>query len=287
MLAIRIKFSRYFNLMLTFFDTLQKTFCRYATNRCDISKYVEDIIMEFKEKLLELRKKNGYSQEELGYKINVTRQTISNWELGITTPELNKIIELAEVFNITTDELLINNINNEKRKSSSYRDLIKHFHYEYKSKLQIKGVPLVHINVGLGVYVAKGIIAIGNISLGLISLGFISLGIIAFGLLALGLIALGVFSLGIVSCGAIACGLFSFGAVAFGYLSMGAVAIGKYSIGACAIGEVSYGAYARGNVAFDTENMTISFTKEEIKSALEAYGSIPKFIKNLFISFGK
>lgn len=243
--------------------------------------------MEFKEKLLELRKKNGYSQEELGYKINVTRQTISNWELGLTTPELNKIIELAEVFNITTDELLLNNVE-EKKSSNSLKKLISSFHYEYKSKLKIKGIPLVHINLGLGVYIAKGIIAIGNISLGLISLGLISIGILALGVLALGLIALGVFSLGIVSCAVIALGVFSFGAISLGYLSFGAVAIGKYSIGACAIGEISYGAYASGNVAFDTENMTISFSKEEIKQALEAYGSnIPKFIKNLFISLGK
>ena len=38
--------------------------------------------MKLGEKILELRKKNGFSQEQLGEKINVTRQTISNWELG-------------------------------------------------------------------------------------------------------------------------------------------------------------------------------------------------------------
>ncbi len=242
--------------------------------------------MEFKDKLLDLRKKNGYSQEELGYKINVTRQTISNWEAGITSPELNKIIELADVFNVTTDELLLNN--KVKTSSNFFEKAKRELHYEYKSKLQIKGLPFMHVNIGFGMYTAKGIIAIGNISIGLISLGFISIGILAFGLLAFGLISLGLFSLGILSCAAISLGLFSFGAISFGYLSIGAVAIGKYSIGACAIGEVSYGAYANGKVAFNTENMTISFTKEEIKIALEAYGKgIPNFIKNLFISLGK
>ncbi len=245
--------------------------------------------MEFKDKLLDLRKKNGYSQEELGYKINVTRQTISNWEAGITTPELNKIIELAKVFNVTTDELLLNNNARVDEGNNSFiKRIKKEFRYEYKSKLQIRGVPLVHINFGLGMYTAKGIIAIGNIAIGLISLGFLSLGIIAFGLLAIGLIALGLLSLGIVSCAVISFGIFSFGAIAFGYLSFGAVAIGKYSLGACALGEISYGAYASGNVAFNTENMTITFTKEEIKTMLEAYDkNIPNFIKNLFISLGK
>ena len=42
--------------------------------------------MELGKKILELRKKKGLSQEELGEKINVTRQTISNWELGETSP---------------------------------------------------------------------------------------------------------------------------------------------------------------------------------------------------------
>ena len=45
--------------------------------------------MKFNEKLINLRKKAGLSQEELGYKLNVTRQTVSKWELGQTTPEMN------------------------------------------------------------------------------------------------------------------------------------------------------------------------------------------------------
>ena len=42
--------------------------------------------MSLRNKILELRKKEGYSQEELGEKIGVTRQTISNWELDETAP---------------------------------------------------------------------------------------------------------------------------------------------------------------------------------------------------------
>jgi len=62
--------------------------------------------MSFSEKLTELRKKEGLSQEELGYRLNVTRQTVSKWELGQTTPEMDKILELSKIFNVSTDELI-------------------------------------------------------------------------------------------------------------------------------------------------------------------------------------
>lgn len=62
--------------------------------------------MKFNEKLTELRKKQGLSQEELGYKLNVTRQTVSKWELGQTTPEMDKLIEMSKLFNISVDELI-------------------------------------------------------------------------------------------------------------------------------------------------------------------------------------
>ena len=62
--------------------------------------------MKFNEKLIELRKKEGLSQEELGYKLNVTRQTVSKWELGQTTPEMDKLVEMGKIFNITVDELI-------------------------------------------------------------------------------------------------------------------------------------------------------------------------------------
>lgn len=62
--------------------------------------------MNFNEKLIELRKKEGLSQEELGYKLNVTRQTISKWELGQTTPDMDKLSEISNFFGISIDNLL-------------------------------------------------------------------------------------------------------------------------------------------------------------------------------------
>ena len=78
--------------------------------------------MKFNEKLINLRKSAGLSQEELGNKLDVARQTVSKWELGETTPEMDKLVKMSEIFNITLDELVkdeniepqINNTNTQK-----------------------------------------------------------------------------------------------------------------------------------------------------------------------------
>lgn len=90
--------------------------------------------------------------------------------------------------------------------------------YEYMSKKHFFGIPLVHINIG-GRYrtkVAKGIIAIGDISFGIISIGGISVGLLSLGGLSLGLLALG--------------------GIAIGFLAIGGIAIGGAAIGGIAIG---------------------------------------------------
>lgn len=62
--------------------------------------------MKFNEKLIQLRKEKGLSQEELGEKLNVARQTISKWELGETTPEMDKLVQISEIFDISLDNLI-------------------------------------------------------------------------------------------------------------------------------------------------------------------------------------
>lgn len=62
--------------------------------------------MKFNEKLINLRKENGMSQEQLGFELNVTRQTVSKWELGISTPEMDKLIEISKLFGVSVDELV-------------------------------------------------------------------------------------------------------------------------------------------------------------------------------------
>ncbi len=62
--------------------------------------------MIFADKLIYLRKKSGWSQEELAEQINVSRQSISKWEGAQSIPELEKIIKLSELFGVSTDYLL-------------------------------------------------------------------------------------------------------------------------------------------------------------------------------------
>jgi transcriptional regulator with XRE-family HTH domain len=62
--------------------------------------------MSFGQNLLALRKGKNISQDELGGQIKVSRQTISKWELDETTPEMEKLILLSEIFDVSIDELV-------------------------------------------------------------------------------------------------------------------------------------------------------------------------------------
>lgn len=62
--------------------------------------------MKFKENLKEARKQLGYSQEELADKLMVSRQAVSKWEQGSAYPELDKLLQLCELFHCTLDDLL-------------------------------------------------------------------------------------------------------------------------------------------------------------------------------------
>jgi len=58
------------------------------------------------DKIMTLRKKNGWSQEELAEKMNVSRQAVSKWESAQSVPDLEKILQLSNLFGVTTDYLL-------------------------------------------------------------------------------------------------------------------------------------------------------------------------------------
>lgn len=62
--------------------------------------------MKLSEKIMDLRKKNGWSQEELGERLGVSRQSISKWESEQSLPELDKILLMSKLFGVTTDYLL-------------------------------------------------------------------------------------------------------------------------------------------------------------------------------------
>ena len=66
--------------------------------------------MKIAQKIKELRQNKNMTQEELASKLNVSRQTISKWETDVATPDAYNIIEICKLFDISTDELLNNEI---------------------------------------------------------------------------------------------------------------------------------------------------------------------------------
>lgn len=70
--------------------------------------------MILSEKIIRLRKKNGWSQEELAEKMNVSRQAVSKWESAQSIPDIEKILQLSSLFSVTTDYLLKDDIEDEE-----------------------------------------------------------------------------------------------------------------------------------------------------------------------------
>ena len=62
------------------------------------------------DKIMRLRKQNGWSQEELAEKMGISRQSVSKWESGTSIPDLDKIIKMSGIFGVTTDYLLKDDI---------------------------------------------------------------------------------------------------------------------------------------------------------------------------------
>ena len=154
--------------------------------------------MTFQERLITLRKQQGLSQEQLGYELGVTRQTVSKWELGVTTPEMDKLIQLSDFFHISIDEL-VGHTSPEPASKAPETDCAQtareihyvpyHWHYEYKGRLSIFGLPLVHINIGRWFpgqkfCRARGVLAIGEFAFGLFAVGGCAIGIYSIGGLA-------------------------------------------------------------------------------------------------------
>ena len=98
------------------------------------------------DKIIRLRKKNGWSQEELAEKINVSRQAVSKWESAQTVPDLEKILMLGDLFGVTTDYLLKDEIESEEFSSGGEDSAVRrltlaeaneYLAWEEKSSLRI------------------------------------------------------------------------------------------------------------------------------------------------------
>ena len=67
------------------------------------------------DKIIYLRKKAGWSQEELAEKMGVSRQSISKWEGALSVPDMNRILKLSELFDVSTDYLLRDEMEEEEK----------------------------------------------------------------------------------------------------------------------------------------------------------------------------
>lgn len=79
-------------------------------------------VMILADKIINLRKKNGWSQEELAEKLGVTRQSISKYEGAQSIPDLDKILKLSEIFGVTTDYLIKDELEEEKYAPSQMQE---------------------------------------------------------------------------------------------------------------------------------------------------------------------
>lgn len=90
----------------------------------------------FAENLKKARKNNKLSQQQLANKMNIKRQTISKWENGISYPDIDKLIELKKILNVTLDSLFGINIENIKILKEAKLEAQKEI-YKKKKKLKI------------------------------------------------------------------------------------------------------------------------------------------------------
>ncbi len=92
--------------------------------------------MDFGEKLLALRKKEGMSQESLAEKLNTSRQAISKWENNQGFPETEKLLKISNIFNVSLDYLLKDSVEHKEESDAYYvsREVAQSF-LENESKM--------------------------------------------------------------------------------------------------------------------------------------------------------
>ena len=261
--------------------------------------------MEFRERLYQLRKGWGISQEELANAVGVSRQAVQKWEAGASTPDLNNLSALADFFGVTLD-YLVRGVEPEAPQAAPAERTVIHnyytpYHYEYRSKCTLLGLPLVHIHLGYGLRRARGIIAIGNVATGLVAIGGFSAGLLSVGGLGIGLLSLGGITVGAAAAGGLAFGLlaalggcaFSLGG-AFGgcaisrFVAMGGAAIGQYAAGGAAYGSllaIGQDAGSASGLALTLEQLhALELSPSELLSWLQGQApEAPRWVLHLLL----
>lgn len=136
------------------------TWWRFLTIRCKISGVKRRLYMMIGNKISFCRKKAGMSQEALATKLNISRQAVSRWEMGQAVPDTEKIIQLSKLFHVSTDYLLMDEIeeslaeeNPPNIQTDSTKEKRRHLRiYCGKCLLTVGLVALAVTLIGAGVY---------------------------------------------------------------------------------------------------------------------------------------
>ena len=256
--------------------------------------------MEFRERLFELRRQAGLSQEELAGLLGVTRQAVQKWEAGTSRPDMDNLTALADYFHVSLDYLVTGREASGSPPLQGYEPaspppaptVIHHYyhegwHYEYKSERTLFGLPLIHVNLGRRDHWARGIIAIGNIATGFVALGGVAAGLLSLGGVSFGLLlALGAVTLGGVSIGGVALGLLAWGGIALGWLAVGGCAVGVYAAGGvaaasrAAVGGVASAPLAIGRIADGAKTILVPLKGLSDEALMEAHAAITEACPN-------
>lgn len=107
--------------------------------------------MEVGNKINQLRKLSGMTQEQLAEKLSVSRQTISKWESGSTSPDLESIIKLSKMFHVSLDDLLMEgdaSVTNKNDEQITLEDMIKiNLHNRKMTLLLISGLIFIMVSI--------------------------------------------------------------------------------------------------------------------------------------------
>lgn len=120
--------------------------------------------MEFNNKLYELRKQKGLSQEELAGRLNVSRQTISKWEVGESAPDMDNLVSISELFGVSLDELVLDKTLEKEQpsvqvvRSELYSDIKEHVLTDDNKKKAKKGLKIA--GIALGVFLLIDVISL-------------------------------------------------------------------------------------------------------------------------------
>lgn len=253
--------------------------------------------MEFQQRLYELRKQAGLSQEGLANLLGISRQAVQKWESGASSPDLDNLVALARFFKVSVDYLATGEAVCEPPKPvvTAHRSYYHALQFEYKSRRTLFGLPLVHVRFGpYNFGVARGIFAVGNIAVGVFTLGGLSFGVFSLGGLCVGLLlSLGGIALGGFAVGGLAVGLLAIGGCAVGLVALGGGAFGAYAIGGGAVGtKIAIGSSAKAPLAIGIQSasgLRTYFAGTDpalLESAIRTSAAgLPHFLQDLLVLF--